>query len=733
MYNTYLPTFLRPLPLRAFKNFFFIDVNGHPLPRNNNHAYETMQSKLGILDHVIIFGGVAALLATASFLAFLWFGDPNNRVWNAIMFDGWLIRTVTILALVIRTIVASQLLICVSMLAGLVLERGQSPLPGSAAISMMRFQNSGPLGLFYRLWPAVRSSSGFALGATTVIIGLVAIALQFTSTALLSDVSPAFVSTGTVESLIKYALNNNGSRAGTMGFRRSEQSKNYLYSEPIFPLFAEYAEPPPTTAADGVTDTGLSIRAFLPVASSADRGLLREYNGPSTLFDTRVVCMRPDPASTHLRFRYIHDPAGVGDTFPLLTGHVSSSLSARRFTGAAKIDFNCSYSSPPSFEELEEWPVTLCAANALSRGETRLVSDMRPFPLNSTQKFGSRVPTEAFLVINATGSANDWTSYQHDAPGGETEEWMDLEHAQSENEWLHLKADAFDIGFSVSLCFYSGDYTNDIIHASTTAKTAIDEPSVSWRVADAAYNTGYARRQLAGLEPIKDAQLVPEDRGIFRLSPLDTWLSYDEYGLALLKSVNTSVNLETNINPTSSTCFTIALCSACDCAVCSLQRANITYLHAAQAAVVNQMLMTTRSAAKGTQALISMHIAQTYYDQLDFFDIAGSTKMSSMALISKPVGTRFFTMIVGLIAFHSIVVLTIVAVFVRTTKHTIIGNAWQIAAQFQGSEIKPWCQDSFISDAEIQKRMEMHGVGGVLVKLEETEGVVLIKRHEKIS
>jgi len=49
--------------------------------------------------------------------------------------------------------------------------------------------------------------------------------------------------------------------------------------------------------------------------------------------------------------------------------------------------------------------------------------------------------------------------------------------------------------------------------------------------------------------------------------------------------------------------LTMTLCSTCLCAYCGSGRANATMLPAAHAAVVNEMLRTTRSAARGVQAL----------------------------------------------------------------------------------------------------------------------------------
>jgi hypothetical protein len=70
-------------------------------------------------------------------------------------------------------------------------------------------------------------------------------------------------------------------------------SPGYLFTGPsIYPAFAEYAEPPDLEETDGVLDTRLSIRAFLPLASQATRCNVQNYSGMATLIDSRILCLR---------------------------------------------------------------------------------------------------------------------------------------------------------------------------------------------------------------------------------------------------------------------------------------------------------------------------------------------------------------------------------------------------------------------------------------------------------
>jgi hypothetical protein len=44
---------------------------------------------------------------------------------------------------------------------------------------------------------------------------------------------------------------------------------------------------------DGISDTGMTLRALLPIVSQETRSMLQSYKGQATVFDSRVTCIRP--------------------------------------------------------------------------------------------------------------------------------------------------------------------------------------------------------------------------------------------------------------------------------------------------------------------------------------------------------------------------------------------------------------------------------------------------------
>ena len=673
--------------------------------------------RLGVWNAVLIVGGNGVLLATTTFLASLWFaGDVSDGLRNGILLNGWLIRSVTISSLVIRATVGAQLLGCVSMLASIALEHGHVRLRSAAAISMMRFQNGGAFGFLQEMmisWPPKdhRSASSRLVVLATAVLAVVATALQFTSTALLSDVGPGVVSPLTPETRpIGYALSPDKSIRIEGSSESSQPSRNYIHSNPIFPTFAEYAEPPAPADDDvveGVSDTGRSFRAFLPILSAAGRTHLREYAGPATVFDTRVVCLRPDQdevADDDPRSRTNVSFSHSWGSMPMISGDLSSSLRAQRMVGPAGTFLSCIYSVPTSRFGTAggDWPLTLCnpyqfdPSEAFSGDGPRFgwtTSEMEPLPqgfvlpgrntsISTTSGFGMAA---TFVVINTTGTVEEWSRFTDADASGDK---IQLVPDRADGEWLHFRpADGADnsatpLGFSITICYSALDSMNAVVHATNIASAPFAEPEATWNATLARYDTRQARQQLAGTS---GPPLTPEQRGVFQVAPLDTWQGYDETGASTRTDVEPSTvrvpkALDNNLQND------ISLCASCLCEFnCPV------FLNDVQAAVAGQVMADTGSAARGLQALLTMQAAQVYYDQAGLFDLSAATTTRAIVEVVLPRGSTFFWVVALLLMVHVVGVGGVVVAFLRTTEHSVVGDAWLVAGQLRGDEeVEGW-------------------------------------------
>lgn len=177
------------------------------------------------------------------------------------------------------------------MVAALLLERLAVPRSQVARASVMRGINDGPLKLLMLMLSYKRKMSHILCHLEAWLIfsvALATLALQFSSTILLSDMH-SFVMIGdlnttTVNSLFAYPQGQNMAlfQAGI------------ITGAPVYPLFGEVPTPHNSNPDDrGFSDTGLTQRGLLPMPDSNTRTSIREYDGMGMTMSSRVACMRP--------------------------------------------------------------------------------------------------------------------------------------------------------------------------------------------------------------------------------------------------------------------------------------------------------------------------------------------------------------------------------------------------------------------------------------------------------
>lgn len=200
------------------------------------------------------------------------------------------------------------------MLAALLLESASVLLVDAAQVSIMRATRMFSFGLVLPLLRGLRRKMGVLqsmhLLAATVLV-LTTTVLQLTSTILLSDLKlgllPGSADNSTRAYDFRYALDVEESISGNWSMdspqRVATNFSTYSGTEPQYrattwlrkpsnyPTFAEYSEPVPEV--DGVDDTGVLLRAFLPYADAPSREQLADYAGAAYLLDSRVSCQRP--------------------------------------------------------------------------------------------------------------------------------------------------------------------------------------------------------------------------------------------------------------------------------------------------------------------------------------------------------------------------------------------------------------------------------------------------------
>jgi hypothetical protein len=151
-----------------------------------------MMRRIGTLPWVFLISGNIGILAFTGYITFLWFAADHNDTWTKIAIAGWTTTSIAIASVVLRSAITAQAGIACSMIAGIVLESYGISLPKLAVVSIMRSASPAPHTLFRHIVSGTNMKNVLAT-VLAAILTVTTIFLQFTSTALLADVSTGLV------------------------------------------------------------------------------------------------------------------------------------------------------------------------------------------------------------------------------------------------------------------------------------------------------------------------------------------------------------------------------------------------------------------------------------------------------------------------------------------------------------------------------------------------------------
>lgn len=229
------------------------------------------------------------------------------------------------------------------MTAALVLEKRSARKSDVAYLSIARSTSDGPRKVVQLLFTS-RSWSVLAYVELWLIflLALVVLALQFSSTFLLSDIHD-FVIVGEAET--KPVIN-----FGTFDILDTGNGVQapLLQNDPIYAVFGEERSSADINpSGSGFSDTGIIRRGFLPFQGSSNRTSVRRYQGSTLVTNSHIVCVPPQidghllPRGDHLEY------AGVGHIVGTLN-YSRSIRQARKGLGplcpgrrCESVDFDC--------------------------------------------------------------------------------------------------------------------------------------------------------------------------------------------------------------------------------------------------------------------------------------------------------------------------------------------------------------------------------------------------------
>ncbi|KAM7222535.1 hypothetical protein V8F06_002029 [Rhypophila decipiens] len=689
------------------------------------------------------------ILAAMAWIAFLWFASNNNGTRRLVLIENWLTRSVTVCTLVIRTAAGWLSGIGTAMLAALALEHGAVLLLDAAAVSIVRAAG-GSGSLAPLLAKFVNAGSSSFAGVSCLGLGAVLLvtttAIQFSSVILMSDVQVVTISGRSYSSSTAYGFNYTG--FDTPPHARVEMRVGTWFRKPPFyPTFAEYHEDP--IVEDGVSDTGLTLRALLPSLSASYRETLEHFSGPTTVLDTRVTCQRPHLVG--LNASLTPEDLNLNRAI-LLNGQVWSNKVTPRLVNyttqydeTGEIDrqgvwFSCFAANNASHDLgapfasdllFYQWRTSICQlgtwsgdayGGGLSPEFLQHPPSPRDFESVDHDVYNSTTHGSAYLVLNVTsGFTDDWETIPDIFTGvtpastTEREEWVDLHFAQRNTT------------LSVTLCYTAFGSTEEPV-TMTGNNTNRTEPEPGYDSDLSLLTFRDIRRQLlgGGQQHDNNLSLSLSERGLLSLQKNPSWLSSNNTQTGRFNYIEMFADgaaFQTFHQWGASPNFTIALYDwrTSVAANETLAVPEKTHVHLFQEIVTSPAPGGGGGkVAHALQAILTILGSMAYYDQILQFDLVGQTEQTFLVPANYPTTYRGFVIVSAALALHLFIVMTITFSFWMFSSFCSLDSAWQAIAHI----VTPDTQEILLQSSdhptvsERQVRENFKGAGYAQARVE---------------
>jgi len=460
------------------------------------------------------------LIVLFAFLGFLWHKNPSNQFWHIIVIRGWTSQTVALLSFNLRVAVDFQSGTAAAMLAALLLESASVRLIDAAQVSIMRATRTFSFDLVLPLLRGARPKTG-VLQSMHLLAGITLVwtttLLQLTSTILLSDLKlgllPGPIDNRTLVYDFRYALNiNDKGEWNSTGYSAQYRTTTWLRKPSSYPTFAEYSEPVPEV--DGVDDTGVLLRAFVPHADAPSREMLADYAGAAYVLDSRVSCQRP-------RLSDISISMYRDSTSAFLHGYFAPTRSLPRlYVPEEQTPFSCTMLSNvywlSNFSSISTCMLSLGSqgvSGPFRRGyllSELLPPDVVPAMSNVSNNFFASMSTAPYLVLNSTmydtGSPLNYTttSTDHEMVTSYVGSLDDTLTFSDDGPWTRISSPTIVSDLSLTPCypaFYS-ERRNITMHS----KMNRTEPSQRCNRAQGLYTAPDVHHQMGELSNITGGQ-----------------------------------------------------------------------------------------------------------------------------------------------------------------------------------------------------------------------------------
>ncbi|KAI1771924.1 hypothetical protein F4818DRAFT_454428 [Hypoxylon cercidicola] len=649
----------------------------------------SLKESLGLVGALSIIAGYVGILALLGFLSFLWYGyGPSAEaadatyVWRQIAIGDWMTQVITLCALALRITISLQSTVCTSMIAALVLEKRFVRRYNVAYLSVLRSINDGP-----RKLVEVMLHSGVAILKylefwLALFMVLTTLALQFTSTILLSDLND-FAIAGNVNrtqvpSLMVYGPEDWDFRLSSGGF---------FSRMPVYQMFAEApSESNALPDPKGLSSTGLIQRGFLPLADSESRVSLRRFDGNIMTMNSKVACMRPI-----LDAHYITYDSDSGATYRFVRGllKTDSSLQDAGASGTASCDtsecedlyFECSI--PFSLNRVGSWESMPCLVGGVGGSFwgidlfPKWDSSFEPWSPNSTIQ----------LIFTSNMRRTDWDTLPREGSMGTSNpyyEWQSFEPIPGRH-------------INVTVCFSAFNLARKSV--LITAQNVLREPSTNWSLTSVRYDTSdvqkfmgvsvphqpFGERGLLSMDIIGEPDDGPPDSPAHKVVTLNGKHRVENHTIADLTTrvLEEIIDYELTISKAANS--TVLSCYACE--------GEAITEHPVLAMLFTSIIAETGRAANAIQSFMTV-VSLSWFDayqsslgELQWADVV-MTKMVRTPGPCSEYGCGGYISVVTLLIIHLVYVAVITFLYVRQVRYSRYDNIWHTISQLVSTELR---------------------------------------------
>ncbi|KAM7197913.1 hypothetical protein V8F20_006361 [Naviculisporaceae sp. PSN 640] len=725
------------------------DESIRPVPQiGKGPQHRSRLQAIGRLNITTLTIGLVLCLGVVAYIAFLWLSSPAcgvsepGEVWKAIALSNNFGISITISSVIVRLAMALQLGVAFSVVGALVLENGVAPIQSVPFILTMR--GSGKVSVV-ELAQLVSQTSGTndLLNLITVVLVLTTALSQFTSTLLLTDLGTSPFLNKTQTALVNYGLKETSPDVGDLeGYQAASDDVDFWSSGATeYPVFAEYSEPRPPQDNQSTQDTGLTLRAFPPFKTTAERASLYRWDGLTAAFDTRVTCLTPR-VKANLSIDATEWEWVDGWTSKIeITGYADLELPQHMAWSDVNPDsgptnqstrarFKCPVSLPSltfASRSTSEWAITICELG--STEDTSLIHFFTESPLQPDSKWTAGIQ---YIVFNTTGTRQDWLEGSG-STNRSTENWHILvisnltETSDSPAPWTRLSV-AGDSSLSIMLSVCVTPYIYGRNMPVNMTRSGPPAPEAVLR----RYDRGpyFGMSEIVSLHAGAAKGLTDAERGILTLHKRENWTA-DLVDARHFAEKATDILWRGNMPVVrNGSAVGVMLCRFC----LNLDSRTIFRAHQSHIMVFQQVLRQTGSLAYAIQALFTILLQRGWYDYIDEFDVwaeASYTMYTSNSLI--PVRMVGMPVVMATILAHNIVVLTVVIMFLRPQRISVVGNLWQGFGQVVTSNKMAWLAERYTTalDKEVAKDLKDQGIRDEVVGLvhDTDKGVMSLRRR----